>query len=1127
LCGLPIRHHKFPDSFITHIHDGENATQDFTRNNIVYPIGVKVDHDSVRAALTAAITGGIVSAEEAARIVGYRIVRGNRFRNKSIVAKGLLYDMNQYRRVKDGEFFDSQIIYFANYPYNDLRSNPFVTDNFANYDNHNDPEGADLPFIKSKRYTFHSPDTHFSEPTVGTKLKLETVEYGLSEGYFTKSTQQAQQRFLSDTSYVIALTAGIVAALLQTEEVEEHTYSQRGLITSGLGVASGVLGPFLPFVTGPGAAWIPDTSIDSILHPNRAANINSAHEVTLKTIQGRYKDWYNPIFLATRQPALLPLFPLIFLSRVANFMSRVLAEAKIILDLIESLTPYRDWSAQYHSVGKYNSFDDVPNSGNKIRRISASSYLKGENSIVSEPSDTIPGQFVGTKINNWHRESSLYLRYAGVDFPDAGVSSGITDTSRFTLEDAAVSCDFDKRVNKPISSYYAAIKNFVPDQYGNIFNIEYLPTDSCIFEMDADNDDCRGVYGGDTFINRFAFKTKVPYFLANTFRLPDGTDFNYENFPNLAVPRHYYNNTLGVGSEIDNILDILAIVTPTGAATFMGRPKSIRDCSTNKFFYQNGFIYLYHYGIPYFLVESDVNVDYRHGENLKEKAFYPAQNDLDFWMQEENVPISEDNFYAYNKDYSKQNKETPFSIDGPNFEPSRDCRIEHPNRIIYATDSNWLTYKANDYYDFPLSKGKITSIEGIENGTVLVRTVNSTLVFKAYNLIPIDGDTVQVGTGGVFKNPPQEFAETTLGYVGSQHKAILHTEYGHIWPDAKRGQVFNLAANAANLDEISKNGMKNWFKENLPFRVLRDFQNMPETDIDNSFNGLGICMAFDKRYNRFLLTKRDYKLRNSTTGVEYDPETKTFFRTVDNQPVTVGLGDKRYWKDASWTISYNFFTKSWVSYHSYKPEYYIDAIDFFGSGKDGLWLHNLTNASYQVFYGTLYPFIAEYVTKFEGQLRILNSVEFDTEVRRYQNEYDYVVRSKLPGFNKAIIYNDIYNSGLLNLVKSDKNNLSEVGKYPVRNITNWEIEVAIANYAWRFNQFYNLVKESSEIPRWIFDANNVDKNLNGLAFNYKKGDFDLSRIKGQWFKIRLINDKTSAYKIISKFKIDNLTYSIK
>lgn len=1126
LCGQPIRHHKFPDSLVTHIHDGESEDQDYARNNVVYPIGVKVDHDSVRNSLAAAVIADIISAEDAARIVGYRIVRGNRFRNKSIVAKGLLYDVNQYKRKSDGSYFDNQDIFFANYPYNDLRANPFITDDFANYDNHNQQKGSNLPFIKSRRYTFHSPDTHFSEPTIGSKLKLETVEYGQSEGYFTKSKSQARQRFLSDTSYLIALATGLVAALIKTEEKQETVYTAKGLITSGMGVASGVLGPFLPYATGLGAAWLPGAGLDIMLNPTKAAEIGSATEVAVKTIQGKSKDWSNPVFLAIRRPELLPLFPLIFLSRITSFMSIVLAEIKIVLDLIESLTPYRDWTAQYHSVGKYNAFESILNSGNKIRSISSWGYLKGENSLISEPSDTIPGQFITTKVNNWHRESSVYLRYAGVDFPDAGTASGVTDDSRFTLEDGAVGCKFDKRVNKNISSYYASIKNYVPDQYGNIFNVEYIPTESCMFDMNASNTDCKGVYGGDTFINRFALKKKVPYFLADTFRLPDGTDFNFELYPNLAVPRHYYNSTLGIASEIDNISDIFSLFTPSGIATFLGRPKSIRDCQTLKFFYQNGYIYLYHYGIPYFLVESDVNVDYRHAENLQEKAFYPVQSDLDYWLQQENVNISEDNVFNYNNDYSKQNKETPIVIDGPDFEPSRECRVASPNRIIYATDSNWLTYKANDFFDFPMSKGKITSIEGIENETVLVRTINSTSIFKAFNLIPTDGETVQVGTGGVFKNKPQEFAETTLGYIGSQHKAIQHTEYGHITVDAKRGQIFNIAPGASSLDEISKNGLKNWFKENLPFRVLRDFQNMPEDHIDNAFNGAGICMAFDKRYNRLLVTKRDYKLKDKS--VLYNPDTRDFYRVVNEENVIVKLGDKRYFKDASWTASYNFFTKSWVSYHSYKPNYYVDFIDFFGSGyNDGFWLHGITNASYQVFYGKLYPFMIEYNTKFEGPLKSLNSIVLDTEVRRYQNEYDYVVKSKLPGFNKAVVYNDLYNSGYLELIKTDKSKLSDVGKYPIRNLDNWNIELALSNYQWKFNQFYNLIKDGSELPQWIFDANNVDKKLNPQAFNYKKSDFSLSRLKGQWFKTRFVNDTLSNYKIISKFAIDNLTLSIR
>jgi hypothetical protein len=1123
LCGQPIRHHKFPDSLVTHIHDNQNGTPNYFQSNIVYVMGVKVDHDSVVASIAAAVSGGLITQADANRIVAYRIVRGNRFDNKSVVGKGLIFDVNNYQRKNGGTNFDQQLIYFSNYPFNDLRSNPFITDNFQNYDTHNHPVGPDLPFTFCNRYTFHSPDTHFSEPTAGTILKLETVEYGQAEGYYNISQKQSKQRFLSDTSYAIAFTSGIIAALLNTQEKVIKDYTVKGSVVSALGLASGEWGPYLPYQTGTGAAIVPESVLDTALNIPSSASINAATEVTTRTVQGKYSDFVDPLYLAEYKPELLPIYPFILAQFLSSFLTTALQETNIVLSLIESLTPYRDWSVQYQGVGKYNAFTTVANdTGNKIRRLDSFSYLGPDNTFINEVSQSDPTQNISIKYNNWDRESSLYLRYQGVPFPDAGTSSGIVDMSRETLGSSVFNCTLNQNKYSPISSYYASMKNYVPDQYGTIFNIDYLPTDSCTFQIGTSNSLCRGVYGGDTFITRFALKIKVPYFLATTFNLPDGTDFAYDLYTNLAVPRNYYDNTAGVGTGFDSISDILSIFSPTGLATLLGRPKSIRDCSTSKFFYQNGYIYLYHYGIPYFLVESDYNTDYRYGTNNEEGDFYPNQQDLNFWLQEMNVPIAEDNTYFYNKSYSKQNEETTFAIDPPDFIPGRECDVNFPNRIIYSNGGNWLQYPANNFFDYPLSYGRIVSIDGIENQTVLVRTDNAFSIFKSILRLPVDGQTVQVGNGSVFANPPQDFAVTNLGYVGTQNKAILNTEFGHIWSDAKRGQIFNVGSGAGSLDEISKDGMKNWFKENLPFRLLRDFPNMPETVIDNSFAGMGICMSFDKRFNRFLITKRDWKKTNP--NVQYDSSTNEFFIIIDSERVVINVGDPKYFKDCSWTASYNFYTKTWVAFHSYKPNYYLDFIDFFGSGiNSGFWAHNLYNGSFQVYYGKLYPFIVEPVVKFDQSLRQLNSIEFDTEVRRYYNEFDYTIKRNIPGFNKAIVYNDLYNSGLLNLTLVDKNNFTLVGKYPMRNPHNWEIEVSPANYKWRFNQFFALNKDFGEVPMWHYLGNNEEKVLNNQAFNYQKSDYSLARLKGQWFRERLINDKLSNYKILFKLSLDNQT----
>lgn len=49
----------------------------------------------------------------------------------------------------------------------------------------------------------------------------------------------------------------------------------------------------------------------------------------------------------------------------------------------------------------------------------------------------------------------------------------------------------------------------------------------------------------------------------------------------------------------------------------------------------------------------------------------------------------------------------------------------------------------------------------------------------------------------------------------------------------------------------------------------------------------------------------------------------------------VDLNDPEYFCNKSWTISYNFNTRSWISYHTYLPNWYIGANNFFYSGLNG------------------------------------------------------------------------------------------------------------------------------------------------------------------------------------------------
>jgi len=49
----------------------------------------------------------------------------------------------------------------------------------------------------------------------------------------------------------------------------------------------------------------------------------------------------------------------------------------------------------------------------------------------------------------------------------------------------------------------------------------------------------------------------------------------------------------------------------------------------------------------------------------------------------------------------------------------------------------------------------------------------------------------------------------------------------------------------------------------------------------------------------------------------------------------VSLNDPNYFCNKSWTLSFNFITNSWVSFHSYLPNWYMGENNFFYSGKKG------------------------------------------------------------------------------------------------------------------------------------------------------------------------------------------------
>lgn len=231
--------------------------------------------------------------------------------------------------------------------------------------------------------------------------------------------------------------------------------------------------------------------------------------------------------------------------------------------------------------------------------------------------------------------------------------------------------------------------------------------------------------------------------------------------------------------------------------------------------------------------------------------------------------------------------------------------------------------------------------------------------------------------------------------------------------------------------------------------------------------------------------------------------------TITPTVTPVYFNDEDYFEDVSWTLSYNPITGSFVSYHDFKPDYYIGYQNYFSTGlnfyKNTEWTetlssHLLTNKSYNVFYGEKFPFIAEIVVKNEYVTKVLDSVKVYLEAKRYQNEWDYAVNKNI-GFSHATLYNSTNNSGRLNLFI--EKTLNSISKYPRTNSDSQDIQTVVKDEKQIFNYFYNRVKnEENNVEIWHNDKVRINKILNPHAVSFK-GKKTLERMRGDYFLLRL------------------------
>ena len=998
LAGQKIRHHKFPDVLVSPMFESKLFSSPGAMvmgNDAVFPIGVKINVEQIKSL----IESSNLTQEEKSAIVGFKILRGDRGTNKSIIAKGILRNVNKYSR-------ENQDFYFPNYPYNDLGEDPFLNEINNAWSKECDSYTIDITEL--------TPD-----PTGGPAYaEVTIIDCNNNKSRTIKYTTLGSNEQCAIGKPILITGKGTIAYSNYDEYVATVGFSNFGFRCAGYRVE------WIDYIKGKDSKWVSGADELRMRVPvgsprpgciencdgcnNNKVNINFVKSVTgkgncnvqtplpgIKTdnLLG-YRQIFNSPETSFGQPFLgdvLKLENVMFGAGKAHFVA-VKSNAKYRLltkeaqqdaldassDLGNRTVPFnatsmftayqaylqiyingitrKNYAYSYNSIASYDYNVSIPNGlGIKQRNIDLAKYLIPGVQAIGD--DNIP-------INNYQRETSVFIKtkelnnseeyLSPLPFPNNSINVpalGITDKSRITIGGSGACSTPAREQGIQVLSYYASLKNTFVNQWGQIYSYETIDTG---FQRTINSTGSATIFGGDTFISRFAFKTKLPFFIDNRVNAPDDSDIFYDEIGNIAYPKYWHSARSVLADYSKNNSGILSNIISYKAHNFdcpnnqepgpTSTPPVAASSNPNRTFY-DGYFYLFAYGIPNFYCESSYNTDLRQAFNNREGDFWPhvSTSIPDDWLQEDFVSIANDNTYTYNVTFSKQNKENTFTHLPPDWD-GRACYTNYPFRAIYSDSQNtdadnrvnsWLTYRAVSYFDFPQNYGALTSLDGIQNRAILARFENKTLMYN--NLLTIDTSNPQaayVGNPNMFSAPPIDFAETDLGYVGSQNKMLLKIPQGQITIDAKRGQVFIIQGTQVEDLSAFGSGMNRFFTDHLAFEILRHF---PNVDIDNHFNGVGLYAVYDSKFDRVIITKLDYI--PLTTDIKYNSTTKEFYieEIVDDLVLTtvVDLKDSDYFCNKSWTLSYNVNTKSWISFHSYIPNWYIAENNFFYSGING------------------------------------------------------------------------------------------------------------------------------------------------------------------------------------------------
>lgn len=948
----------------------------------------------------------------------------------------------------------------------------------------------------------------------------------------------------------------------------------RGALAGAAGVQNGAI---LGYINGGGTladVFTGGATLDTLLTPTSTTALASSQfksQTIEKTLTGA---------------SILPT-PIQVIANTLGLLSTYFIQGmNDAVDILYAIIRKRQYALQLVAHGDYNKFVNPDSTKDSRFFMQDGIYVKDQ--IQDYPEYITSGTNYRYRINNLKRGKLAVLRttrgdaaksLGGPHYLLSGSTAGI-DTSMMTVGVANATgnlsgFDNDKKddlFTNPIASHYVGIKYNIKNQYGQLDSVQQIVASPCEQKLDfmsttgenavAETDygaDCGltsfkikktstpAFFGGDTYVNRFTEKNVMPFFYNWLHNVPDNIEFNYFLNQMIPTPRFGANSQPWDVSDFNMTNAISALkssnTTISGngllPTSYYNLDNKNYDRTTNKtgnypgsFYPKDSYFYIASCGIRDFFVESEVLVDFREEGTFDWQHPYSKykRTDLEALFNANPEILAKGNYYGY--DYSLSASRFIFNqyfsagyLQARDYDPevAELCYSFYPNRIMYSLPKEWLLYLPDNKQDF---KSKINSVKNFaRTGMFITFTNDSPLIYQGVEQLQLDsGTSVTIGDGALFSQGPQNVvvAEKAYEYGSAQSKyGVISTPAGMYYISQNQGKVF---AYQGGLKEISQNGMKWWFTEFLPFKLLKSFPDYPHTD--NPVAGISCTGGFDNDNGVLYFSKRDFKLRDQYEGLTtYNSSDDTFY--IDNgtsAPYKAKLGNPLYFEDASWTVSYDPKSEFWISFHDWHPTFIMPNRNVFHTIKgNGIWKHSANCNDYCNYYGVQYPFEIEFPILNVQNVSTLKGIEYYLECYR-RDQYSCVDAFHVLDYNfdKLVVYNTEQVSGYLNLNLYPKNDIALSLTFPKLAVNAYDVLYSKEENKYRVNQFWDITKDRGEFPLgstyppgqgpyipgttilngtypetniWITESNGYKKSLNLSNLDYNKSELQRKKFR--------------------------------